>query len=125
MTSRIVRGVDALSESERSDFFWKCMVRAVYLQLVLFAATFATGIAIQFVVTFVGLFFVEEAAQLDGLIRVLQLLALAPWTLAMMWWYTRWVFRTRFGQLTAVFWDPIDAPEPNSALQATREDARA
>ncbi len=124
MTSSITRRLDELSQAQRSSFFWKCIGIALCLQIVLFAAIFLTNIAIQFSVTFVGLFFVENAAQLDSPIRILQWLSLVPWTLAAFWWYTRWLFQSRFGSASAVFLEQAVTQQPNNALQPTCEDAR-
>jgi len=125
MTPSVVRSFAELTDAERSAFFRRCKGRALFLQLHLFIATFLTSIAIQFVVTFVGLFFVDDAAQLDTTIRVLQWAALIPWTLAAFWWYTQWLFRTNLGSSFIVFLEQNAHPQPNNALQATREDARA
>jgi hypothetical protein len=103
MTSDAILSLAQLNDSERSRFFWACMGYALLLQIALAVAAFVTSIVIQFIVTFVGLFFVESAAQLDPLIRVLQWVSLVPWTLATFWWYTRWLFRHRFGSASVVF----------------------
>lgn len=125
MTPSAVRSFAELTDAERSAFFpemhWSCPI----LQLPLFIATFLTSIAIQFVVTFVGLSFVAGVPRLDTTIRVLQWASLIPWTLAAFWWYTQWLFRTHSGSWFVVFLDQSAHPQSNNALQATREDARA
>jgi hypothetical protein len=115
MMPSVLRSFAELTDAERSAFFRKCIGRALLLQLPLFIATFLTSIAIQFVVTFVGLFFVDGVAQLDTAIRVLQWAALIPWTLAAFWWYTQWLLRTHFGSSFIVFLEQGAHPQPNNA----------
>jgi hypothetical protein len=126
MTSSRVRSFDELTGSERSTVFRKCIARALVLQLPLFIATFLTSIAIQVVVTFVGRFFVDDATQLDTSIRVLQWAALIPWTLAVFWWYTQWLFRTHLVSSSVVFLEQGAPAQPNNPLQPiVHEDARS
>jgi hypothetical protein len=126
MTPSLVRSFDELTGSERSTVFRKCIGRALVLQLPFFIATFLTSIAIQVVVTFVGLFFVDDATQLDTSIRVLQWAALIPWTLAVFWWYTQWLFRTHLVSSSVVFLEQGAPPQPNNPLQPiVHKDARS
>jgi hypothetical protein len=124
VTPTTLHSLADLSEAEHSAFFWKCIGRALLLQITLLVATFLTNIAIQFMVTFIGLFFVENASQLDPTIRRLQWVSLVPWTLAAFWWYTRWLLRNRFGSVSVVFQKSDSRQQPNNALQRTLEDSR-
>lgn len=106
----------ALGHEKRSAFFWACMRRAFWMNVLLFAMTFASRVVITAVVAVVARINGVELARYATVEGVVSWIALAFCTFAAIWWYTRWLIGARVGSLRVVLRDDGEQP-PNNASQ--------
>ena len=94
-----------LTREQRSAFFWACMRRWLWINVLLFAISLVSGVVMTAVLTVVARVNGAEVGAYVTAQRVVAWLLLTLFSFGAAWSYTRWLIATRVGTLRVVVRD--------------------